>query len=53
MTCPIIGPRTAEQCVDNMGAADIELTQAERDAVDNLVPPGELCRDAGLGAVPR
>ncbi|MBB6429611.1 aldo/keto reductase [Algisphaera agarilytica] len=53
VTCPILGPRTVEQLQDNMGAADIELTQAERDAVDNLVPPGELCRDAGLGAVPR
>lgn len=53
VTCPIIGPRTVAQCTDNLGAADIELTQAERDAVDALVPPGELCRDAGLGAVPR
>lgn len=53
VTCPIIGPRTAAQCQDNMGAADIELTQNERDAVDQLVAPGELCRDAGLGAVPR
>ncbi|MEO0515652.1 MAG: aldo/keto reductase [Planctomycetota bacterium] len=53
VTCPIIGPRTAEQCVDNLGAAEIELTPDERDAVDKLVPPGELCRDAGLGAVPR
>ncbi|MEM1107589.1 MAG: aldo/keto reductase [Planctomycetota bacterium] len=53
VTCPILGPRTAEQVVDNLGAADIELTQAEKDAVDKLVPPGELCRDAGLGEVPR
>lgn len=53
VTCPIIGPRTAEQCEDNLGAAEIELTQAERDAVDELNAPGELCRDPGLGAVPR
>ena len=53
VTCPIIGPRTAAQCEDNLAAAEIELTQEERDAVDELVAPGELCRDAGLGAVPR
>lgn len=53
VTCPIIGPRTVDQLVDNMGAADIDLTQDERDAVDALNAPGELCRDAGLGAVPR
>ncbi|MEM7625006.1 MAG: aldo/keto reductase [Planctomycetota bacterium] len=53
VTCPIIGPRTVDQLVDNMGAAEIELTPEERVAVDGLVAPGELCRDAGLGAVPR
>lgn len=53
VTCPIIGPRTVEQCKDNVAAAEIELTKEERDAVDHLNAPGELCRDAGLGAVPR
>ena len=53
VTCPIIGPRTAEQCVDNMGALDVTLTDDDRKAIDELVAPGELCRDAGLGPVPR
>lgn len=53
VTCPIIGPRTLDQLKDNMGAAEIELTPDERDAVDQLNAPGELCRDPGLGAVPR
>ena len=53
VTCPIIGPRTAEQCVDNLGALNVTLTDDDRAAIDALVAPGELCRDAGLGPVPR
>jgi aryl-alcohol dehydrogenase-like predicted oxidoreductase len=53
VTCPIIGPRTVEQLCDNLGASDMQLTAEEIKAVDELNPPGELCRDRGLGPVPR
>jgi len=53
VTCPIIGPRTLEQLKDNMGALKVTLSAQEMKAVDALNPPGELCRDRGLGAVPR
>ena len=53
VTCPIIGPRTVEQLKDNLGAANVTLSEAELKAVDTLNPPGELCRDRHLGPVPR
>ena len=53
VTCPIIGPRTLEQVKDNMAALKVTLSAQEMKAVDALNPPGELCRDRGLGAVPR
>ena len=40
VTSPIIGPRTAEQLEDNLAAADFELTEDDRHAIDRLVPPG-------------
>jgi aryl-alcohol dehydrogenase-like predicted oxidoreductase len=53
ITCPIIGPRTVEQCRDNLAASDITLTPDILQRVDALNPPGELCRDPGLGPVPQ
>jgi aryl-alcohol dehydrogenase-like predicted oxidoreductase len=53
VTCPIIGPRTLDQLKDNMAAMQITLSAQELKAVDNLNPPGELCRERNLGAVPR
>ncbi|MEM7681255.1 MAG: aldo/keto reductase [Planctomycetota bacterium] len=53
VTCPIIGPRTAEQCVDNVAAAEVSLSPEQMAQVDALNPPGELCRDPNLGPVPR
>jgi aryl-alcohol dehydrogenase-like predicted oxidoreductase len=53
VTCPIIGPRTVEQLKDNMAAISVKLSEAELKAVDALNPPSELCRDRGLGPVPR
>ncbi len=53
VTCAIIGPRTVQQVQDNMAAADVSLSRAVMEQVDKLNPPGELCRDPGLGAVPR
>ena len=53
VTCPIIGPRTVEQLQDNMGAMKLALSSDELKAVDALNPSGELCRERGLGPVPR
>lgn len=53
VTCPIIGPRTLEQVTDNLGALDVSLSAEEVKAVDDLNPPGELCRDRNMGPVPR
>ena len=53
VTCAIIGPRTEAQVKDNCGAADVSLSAEMMERVDKLNPPGELCRDPGLGVVPR
>jgi aryl-alcohol dehydrogenase-like predicted oxidoreductase len=39
VTAPIIGPRTFEQAVDNLGAVDVELTPDDMARIDALVPP--------------
>ena len=39
ITAPIIGPRTLEQLVDNVGAFDVEVTAADRARLDMLAPP--------------
>jgi aryl-alcohol dehydrogenase-like predicted oxidoreductase len=41
VTSPIIGPRTMEQLVDNLGAVNVRLTDEDRAAIDRLVPPGD------------
>ena len=46
-------PLTEDQVKDNLGATGVKLTAEELRAVDALNPPGELCRDRGLGPVPR
>lgn len=40
ITSPIIGPRTMEQLEDNLGAAELEITDADREKIDEIVPPG-------------
>ena len=40
VTTPIIGPRTAEQLEDNLGALDITLSPQALERVDAAVPPG-------------
>lgn len=42
ITSPIIGPRTMEQLEDNLGALEVNITKDDREAVDRLVPPGEM-----------
>jgi aryl-alcohol dehydrogenase-like predicted oxidoreductase len=40
ITSPIIGPRTFEQLEDNLGAFDVEITEADQKAVNGIVRPG-------------
>ena len=42
VTSPIIGPRTMEQLEDNLKAVDIEITDQDRDTIDEIVPPGRM-----------
>jgi aryl-alcohol dehydrogenase-like predicted oxidoreductase len=39
ITAPIIGPRTLEQLHDNVGAAGVQVTDADRARLDALAPP--------------
>ncbi len=41
ITSPIIGPRTMEQLVDNLGALDVEVTDGDRERLDEVAKPGE------------
>jgi aryl-alcohol dehydrogenase-like predicted oxidoreductase len=41
VTSVVVGPRTVEQYEDNLGCLDVEITDADEDFVDSLVPPGE------------
>jgi aryl-alcohol dehydrogenase-like predicted oxidoreductase len=40
VTGPIIGPRTMDQLLDNLGAVDVKITDEDRSRIDALVPPG-------------
>ena len=40
VTSPIIGSRTMEQLTDNLGALEVTITDEDREAVDQIVPPG-------------
>jgi aryl-alcohol dehydrogenase-like predicted oxidoreductase len=40
VTAAIIGPRTMEQLESQLGAADVELSDAVLDRIDAIVPPG-------------
>jgi len=40
LTSIIIGPRTMEHFDDNIGCLELEITQADEEFVDSLVPPG-------------
>jgi aryl-alcohol dehydrogenase-like predicted oxidoreductase len=41
ITSPIIGPRTMEQLEDNLGALDVEVTDADREQLDAVATPGQ------------
>jgi aryl-alcohol dehydrogenase-like predicted oxidoreductase len=39
ITAPIVGPRTLEQLLDNLGAIDVKITDVDRARLDALAPP--------------
>lgn len=39
VTAPIIGPRTKEQLVDNLGAVDVTITPEDIERLDRVAPP--------------
>ena len=39
ITSPIIGPRTFEQVVDNLGAVKVRVERHDRERIDALIPP--------------
>jgi aryl-alcohol dehydrogenase-like predicted oxidoreductase len=39
VTAPIIGPRTLEQVIDNLGAVKVQITDADRARLDAVSPP--------------
>jgi len=45
VTAPIIGPRTLDHLVDNLGIMDKILSNEDRITVDNLVHPGNAVAD--------
>ncbi len=47
VTAPIIGPRTMEQLETQLGAADISLSTAVLDRIDEIVAPGLTVGDDG------
>jgi len=49
VTSAIIGPRTMEQFEGLLPAADLEVSDAILDAIDEIVPPGETPNKADLG----
>ncbi len=49
ITCPIAGPSSARQLEDNLGALDVEVTDADRAALDAVAPPGSCFRQDWLG----
>lgn len=42
ITSPIIGPRTLQQLEDNLKAVDVTLTDDDRQAIDQISPPGSM-----------
>ena len=52
VTAPIIGPRTVEQLVDNLGALQVTITSEDVARIDALAPPKSVTLpyyDAALG----
>jgi aryl-alcohol dehydrogenase-like predicted oxidoreductase len=41
ITSAIVGPRTVEQLIDNLGALKVTLSDADRQRIDAVSPPGD------------
>jgi len=52
VTSTIIGPKTMEQLVDLLGAADVTLDDATLDRIDEIVPPGRTVHAGDDGYQP-
>jgi len=52
VTSAIIGPRTMEQLESQIGAADVVLTDAVLDRIDEIAPPGRNFNPADAGYTP-
>lgn len=52
VTCPIIGPRTAEHLESQLAAAEVRLDADVLDRIDEIVPPGTDLSAADAGWVP-
>ena len=52
VTSAILGPRTPEQVEDLLAGADIRLDADTLDAIDQIVPPGELVDENDRGYTP-
>lgn len=52
VTSAIIGPRTMDQLLDLVSAADVRLDAATLDAIDAVVPPGTLVDENDRGFDP-
>ena len=44
VTAAIIGPRTMDQLTSQLGAVDVVLDDDLLDQIDEIVPPGTICR---------
>ena len=51
VTAPIIGPRTMAHLEDQLGAAEVVLSQDVLDRIDEIVPPGTTVSAADAGYV--
>ena len=52
ITAPIIGPRTMEQCIDNLGAVSVSITGEDLAQLDQVAPPLSVAMryyDAAMG----
>lgn len=47
ITAPIIGPRTMEQLVDNLGALEIKITAEDCSRLDAVAPPKQAIQPSG------
>jgi aryl-alcohol dehydrogenase-like predicted oxidoreductase len=52
VTAPIIGPRTMDQLIDNLGTLDVEITAEDTERIDAVVSPKSVALryyDAAMG----